>query len=55
MELIDEIAVIFNKININKEAVLKVAGSKWNFLSFRPYLVDRHRIKVDPYYWVYKY
>lgn len=55
MGLIDELAVIFNKINVDKEAVLKVVGLKWNFLPFRPDLVGGHRISVDPYYLIYKY
>ena len=48
--LINELALIFNKLNIDTEAVLKAAGSKWNFLPFRPGLVGGHCIGVDPYY-----
>ena len=52
--LINELAVIFNKMGIDTEAVLKAAGSKWNFLPFRPGLVGGHCIGVDPYYLTYK-
>ena len=52
--LINELAIIFNKMNINTEAVLKAAGSKWNFLPFRPGLVGGHCIGVDPYYLTHK-
>lgn len=52
--LINELALIFNKLGINTEAVLKAAGSKWNFLSFRPGLVGGHCIGVDPYYLTHK-
>ncbi len=52
--LINELALIFNKMNIDTEAVLKAAGSKWNFLSFRPGLVGGHCIGVDPYYLTHK-
>ena len=48
--LINELALIFNKLGIDTEAVLKAAGSKWNFLPFRPGLVGGHCIGVDPYY-----
>jgi UDP-N-acetyl-D-glucosamine/UDP-N-acetyl-D-galactosamine dehydrogenase len=48
--LINELALIFNKLNIDTEEVLKAAESKWNFLSFRPGLVGGHCIGVDPYY-----
>lgn len=48
--LINELAIIFNKIGIDTEAVLKAAGTKWNFLPFRPGLVGGHCIGVDPYY-----
>jgi UDP-N-acetyl-D-galactosamine dehydrogenase len=46
--------VIFNKLGIDTEAVLKAAGSKWNFLPFRPGLVGGHCIGVDPYYLTHK-
>jgi UDP-N-acetyl-D-galactosamine dehydrogenase len=46
--------LIFNKMGIDTEAVLKAAGSKWNFLPFRPGLVGGHCIGVDPYYLTYK-
>ncbi len=52
--LINELALIFNKMGIDTEAVLKAAGSKWNFLPFRPGLVGGHCIGVDPYYLTYK-
>lgn len=52
--LINELALIFNKMNIDTEAVLKAAGTKWNFLPFRPGLVGGHCIGVDPYYLTYK-
>lgn len=52
--LINELALIFNKLGIDTEAVLKAAGSKWNFLPFRPGLVGGHCIGVDPYYLTYK-
>jgi len=52
--LINELAIIFNKIDIDTEAVLKAAGSKWNFLPFRPGLVGGHCIGVDPYYLTHK-
>ena len=46
--LINELALIFNKLNIDTEEVLKAAGTKWNFLPFRPGLVGGHCIGVDP-------
>jgi len=52
--LINELAVIFNKMNIDTEEVLLAAGTKWNFLNFRPGLVGGHCIGVDPYYLTYK-
>jgi UDP-N-acetyl-D-galactosamine dehydrogenase len=52
--LINELALIFNKMGIDTEAVLQAAGSKWNFLPFRPGLVGGHCIGVDPYYLTYK-
>lgn len=52
--LINELAVIFNKMGIDTEAVLLAAGSKWNFLPFRPGLVGGHCIGVDPYYLTHK-
>ena len=48
--LINELALIFNKLNIDTESVLEAAGTKWNFLPFRPGLVGGHCIGVDPYY-----
>ena len=52
--LINELAIIFNKLGIETEAVLQAAGSKWNFLPFRPGLVGGHCIGVDPYYLTHK-
>lgn len=52
--LINELAIIFNKLGISTEAVLQAAGTKWNFLPFRPGLVGGHCIGVDPYYLTYK-
>jgi UDP-N-acetyl-D-galactosamine dehydrogenase len=52
--LINELALIFNRLGIDTEDVLKAAGSKWNFLPFRPGLVGGHCIGVDPYYLTHK-
>ena len=52
--LVNELAIIFNKLGIDTEAVLKAAGTKWNFLPFRPGLVGGHCIGVDPYYLTHK-
>jgi UDP-N-acetyl-D-galactosamine dehydrogenase len=52
--LINELAIIFNRMGIDTEAVLKAAGTKWNFLPFRPGLVGGHCISVDPYYLTHK-
>lgn len=52
--LVNELAIIFNKMGIETEAVLKAAGTKWNFLPFRPGLVGGHCIGVDPYYLTHK-
>ena len=52
--LINELALIFNKLNIDTQAVLNAAGTKWNFLKFWPGLVGGHCIGVDPYYLTYK-
>lgn len=52
--LINELALIFNKMEIDTEDVLKAAGTKWNFLPFRPGLVGGHCIGVDPYYLTHK-
>ena len=52
--LINELSIIFNKMNIDTEHVLKAAASKWNFLSFYPGLVGGHCIGVDPYYLTHK-
>ncbi|TYZ26672.1 nucleotide sugar dehydrogenase [Selenomonas caprae] len=50
----NELAIIFNKLGIDTKAVLKAAGTKWNFLPFYPGLVGGHCIGVDPYYLTYK-
>ena len=52
--LINELALIFKKLDIDTEAVLEAAGTKWNFLPFRPGLVGGHCIGVDPYYLTHK-
>lgn len=52
--LINELAILFNKLGIDTEDVLLAAGSKWNFLHFRPGLVGGHCIGVDPYYLTHK-
>jgi UDP-N-acetyl-D-galactosamine dehydrogenase len=52
--LINELAIIFNKLDIDTEAVLEAAGTKWNFLPFKPGLVGGHCIGVDPYYLTHK-
>ncbi len=48
--LMNELSIIFNKLGISTEEVLKAAGTKWNFLNFKPGLVGGHCIGVDPYY-----
>ena len=52
--LINELAIIFNKMGIDTQSVLEAAGTKWNFLPFRPGLVGGHCIGVDPYYLTHK-
>jgi len=52
--LINELSLIFNKLEIDTEEVLMAAGTKWNFLPFKPGLVGGHCIGVDPYYLTYK-
>jgi len=52
--LMNELSIIFNKMGINTYEVLEAAGTKWNFLKFKPGLVGGHCIGVDPYYLVYK-
>lgn len=52
--LMNELALIFNKLNIDTNEVLKAAGTKWNFLPFKPGLVGGHCIGVDPYYLTHK-
>ncbi len=52
--LVNELAIIFNKMGIETEEVLKAAGTKWNFHPFRPGLVGGHCIGIDPYYLTFK-
>lgn len=52
--LVNELSLLFNKLNIDTESVLEAAGTKWNFLPFRPGLVGGHCIGVDPYYLTFK-
>jgi UDP-N-acetyl-D-galactosamine dehydrogenase len=52
--LVNELALIFNRLGIDTEEVLKAAGTKWNFLQFKPGLVGGHCIGVDPYYLTHK-
>ncbi len=52
--LMNELSIIFNKMNINTFEVLEAAGTKWNFLKFQPGLVGGHCIGVDPYYLTHK-
>ena len=51
---VNELAMLFNKMNIDTNAVLEAAGTKWNFLNFKPGLVGGHCIGVDPYYLTHK-
>ncbi len=52
--LINELAMLFNRLGLDTEAVLRAAGTKWNFLPFRPGLVGGHCIGIDPYYLTHK-
>ena len=52
--MINELSIIFHRLGIDTEEVLEAAGTKWNFLPFRPGLVGGHCIGVDPYYLTYK-
>ena len=52
--LVNELALIFNKLNLDTNKVLDAANTKWNFINFRPGLVGGHCIGVDPYYLTYK-
>ena len=54
ISLINELAIIFDKLNLSSEEVLNAAGTKWNFLKFKPGLIGGHCIAVDPYYLSYK-
>ncbi len=52
--LINELSIIFTKLNLNTEEILRAAETKWNFISFRPGLVGGHCIGIDPYYLTHK-
>jgi len=52
--LINELAILFDRLGLDTQAVLEAAGTKWNFLPFRPGLVGGHCIGVDPYYLTHK-
>ena len=52
--LINELSMLFNRLDIDTESVLKAAETKWNFNSYKPGLVGGHCISVDPYYLTYK-
>jgi len=52
--LVNELSIIFHRLGIDTKEVLEAAGTKWNFLPFRPGLVGGHCIGVDPYYLTYK-
>lgn len=52
--LVNELAIVFNRMGIDTQSVLEAAGTKWNFLNFRPGLVGGHCIGVDPYYLTHK-
>jgi len=54
ISLVNELAIVFNRLGIDTSAVLEAAGTKWNFLPFRPGLVGGHCIGVDPYYLTHK-
>ncbi len=54
ISLMNELAIIFNKMNIDTKSVLKASSTKWNFLNFKPGLVGGHCIGVDPYYLAFK-
>lgn len=54
ISLMNELSIIFDKMNIDTQAVLDAAGTKWNFLKFSPGLVGGHCISVDPYYLLHK-
>jgi len=54
ISFVNELAIIFDKLNIDTHEVLKAAGTKWNFLKFSPGLVGGHCIGVDPYYLTHK-
>ena len=54
ISLMNELSLIFDKLNINTYDVIEAAGTKWNFLPFKPGLVGGHCIGVDPYYLAHK-
>ncbi|MBI5998818.1 nucleotide sugar dehydrogenase, partial [Clostridium perfringens] len=51
---VNELSIIFDKMGIDTKAVIKAAGSKWNFMKFNPGLVGGHCIGVDPYYLIHR-
>ena len=54
ISFVNELALIFDKVGIDTQDVLDAAGTKWNFLKYKPGLVGGHCISVDPYYLAYK-
>lgn len=52
--LVNELAMTYNRMDVDTEAIPKAAGTKWNLLPFRPELVGRHCIGIDPYYLTHK-
>ena len=54
ISLINELALIFDRLNLSTQEVLNAAGTKWNFIKFKPGLIGGHCIAVDPYYLSYK-
>ncbi len=54
ISFVNELALIFDRVGIDTNEVIEAAGTKWNFLKYRPGLVGGHCIGVDPYYMVYK-
>ena len=54
ISFVNELALIFDRVGIDTQDVLKAAGTKWNFLKYKPGLVGGHCISVDPYYLAFK-
>ena len=54
ISFVNELALIFDRLGIDTNEVIEAAGSKWNFLKYKPGLVGGHCISVDPYYLAYK-